>query len=182
MNELKNFCRILAEESGRVITQYWRKDLQIDNKPDLTPVTIADKKAEELMREIIMKHFPEHGIIGEEFGEHNENAEYKWILDPIDGTKSFIHGTVTFGTLIALTKNDKPILGVINQPVLQEYLIGDNETAFLNDTKVNVRKCEDLASASLLSTDHLHIEKYQNLAKFEDLMRRVKIYRQWGDC
>jgi len=182
MKELKEFSRYLAEESGKIINQYWRKDFSIDNKADSTPVTIADKKAEEMMREMIMKHFPEHGILGEEFGEHNKDAEYKWILDPIDGTKSFICGTVTFGTLIALTKNGQPILGVINQPVLKEYLIGDNETALLNDVKVKVRECFDFASATLLTTDHINIEKYQNLKKFEDLMRQVKVYRQWGDC
>ncbi|KAF0151188.1 MAG: Fructose-1 6-bisphosphatase-like protein [Ignavibacteria bacterium] len=182
MNELKNFCRLLAEESGMIINRYWRKDFSIERKADSTPVTIADKKAEELMREMIMKHFPEHGIIGEEFGVHNKDAEYKWILDPIDGTKSFIHGTVTFGTLIALTKNGKPIFGAVNQPVLKEFLIGDNETAFLNEVRVRVRNCYSLESASLLTTDHRHIEKYQNLKKFENLMRRVNLYRQWGDC
>lgn len=182
MKEFKEFSRRLADESGKIINQYWRKDFSIDNKADSTPVTIADKKAEEMMREMIMKHFPDHGILGEEFGEHNKESEYKWILDPIDGTKSFICGTVTFGTLIALTKNGKPILGVINQPVLKEYLIGDNETTFLNDEKVKVRECVDFASATLLTTDHINIEKYQNLKKFEELMRQVKVYRQWGDC
>lgn len=182
MNELKDFCRLLADESGKIITQYWRKEFSIDNKADSTPVTIADKKAEETMREMIMKRFPEHGILGEEFGEYKPDAEYKWILDPIDGTKSFIHGTVTFGTLIALTKNGKPVLGVINQSVLKEYLIGDNETAELNGAKVHVRECNDIASATLLTTDHIHIEKYQSIKKFEELMRQVKVYRQWGDC
>ncbi len=182
MKEFKEFSKRLADESGKIINQYWRKDFSIDNKADSTPVTIADKKAEEMMREMIMKHFPDHGILGEEFGEHNNDAEYKWILDPIDGTKSFICGTVTFGTLIALTKNGKPILGVINQPVLKEFLLGDNETALLNDVKVKVRECYNFAAATLLTTDHINIEKYQNLKKFEELMRQVKIYRQWGDC
>ena len=81
-----------------------RTEFSIESKADESPVTIADKKAEELMREMIMKQFPEHGILGEEFGEYNSDAEYKWILDPIDGTKSFICGTVTFGTLIAPDK------------------------------------------------------------------------------
>ena len=182
MNELKAFSRLLADESGKIINQYWRKEFTIDNKADSTPVTIADKKAEELMREMIMKRFPDHGIIGEEFGEYNSDAEYKWILDPIDGTKSFIHGTVTFGTLIALTQNGKPILGVINQPVLKEYLIGDNESAELNGVKVQVRECRDIGSSTLLTTDHIHVEKYQNIKKFEELMHKVKVYRQWGDC
>ena len=182
LNELKVFSRLLADASGKIINQYWRKEFTIDDKADSTPVTIADKKAEELMREMIMKNYPEHGIIGEEFGEYNSDAEYKWILDPIDGTKSFIHGTVTFGTLIALTQNGKPILGVINQPVLKEFLIGDNETAELNGVQVHVRECNNLAAATILTTDHLHIEKYQNIKKFEELMHKVKVYRQWGDC
>ncbi|PIP77763.1 MAG: histidinol-phosphatase, partial [Ignavibacteria bacterium CG22_combo_CG10-13_8_21_14_all_37_15] len=131
MNELKKFSKYLADESGKIIRSYFRTHIPVDSKADESPVTIADKTAEEKMRELIMKEFPQHGIIGEEFGTHNESAEYKWILDPIDGTKSFITGTVTFGTLIALTKNGEPVLGVINQPVLNEFLIGDNNSCEL---------------------------------------------------
>lgn len=185
MSELKEF-KLFAEElamlSGKLIKQYWRTDVKIENKADESPVTIADKKAEELMRELIMKRYPEHGILGEEFGEHNSESEYKWILDPIDGTKSFICGTVTFGTLIALVKNNEPILGVINQPILNEFLIGDNDSALLNGKAVNVRKCDDLSQAILLGTDYLHIEKYQSKTGFDNLMRKVKYYRMWGDC
>src|SRR5664279_1730427 len=126
LKEIKKFCSLLAEESGKIIRSYWRTDLKVDNKMDSSPVTIADKKSEEVMRELIMKEFPDHGILGEEFGEYKPDSEFQWILDPIDGTKSFICGTVTFGTLIALMKNKVPILGVINQPILNELLLGDN--------------------------------------------------------
>lgn len=182
LKELKLFAEELAMLSGKLIKQYWRTGVKIENKADESPVTIADKKAEELMRELIMKRYPEHGILGEEFGEHNSESEYKWILDPIDGTKSFICGTVTFGTLIALVKNNEPILGVIHQPILNEFLIGDNDSALLNGKAVNVRKCDDLSQAILLGTDYLHIEKYQSKAGFDNLMRKVKYYRMWGDC
>ncbi|MBU2445053.1 MAG: histidinol-phosphatase [Bacteroidetes bacterium] len=182
LEEFKNFIKHLADESGSIIKSYFRKSIVVENKPDESPVTIADKKAEEIMREMIMKEFPEHGILGEEFGDYNPDAEYKWVLDPIDGTKSFVCGTVTFGTLIALVKNGQPILGVINQPILQEYLIGDNQTAELNGVPVKVRECTDLSEAVLLTTDHLNIAKYQNLKNFERLMRKVKLYRNWGDC
>ena len=181
-NELKLFAKHLADESGKIITGYFRKEISIDTKTDSSPVTIADKKAEEKMRELIMKEFPSHGILGEEFGKHNEEAEYQWILDPIDGTKSFICGTVTFGTLIALLKNGEPILGVINQPVLNEFLIGDNLTAELNGRQVKVRECAALDKAVLLTTDHLNIEKYQDIGKFDKLTHSVKLYRNWGDC
>lgn len=182
LKELKLFAEELAMLSGKLIKQYWRTDVKIESKADESPVTIADKKAEELMRELIMKRYPDHGILGEEYGEHNSTAEYKWILDPIDGTKSFICGTVTFGTLIALVKNNEPVLGVINQPILKEFLIGDNDSALLNGKAVNVRKCDNLSQAILLGTDYLHIEKYQSKVGFDNLMRKVKYYRMWGDC
>jgi myo-inositol-1(or 4)-monophosphatase len=182
MKELKEFVRLLADESGSIIKGYFRNNVPIETKADMTPVTLADKKAEEKMREMIMKHFPEHGIIGEEFGKHNENAEYQWVLDPIDGTKSFVCGAVTFGTLIALVKKGEPVLGAINQPVLGEFLIGDNLTAELNGTRVNVRPCARLNDAILLTTDHRNIEKYQDKDKFDKLISSAKLYRNWGDC
>jgi myo-inositol-1(or 4)-monophosphatase len=182
MKEFEEFSRSLADASGDVIKNYFRTKVSIDAKSDNSPVTIADKKAEEIMREMIMKTFPEHGIIGEEFGMYNYEAEYQWILDPIDGTKSFISGAVTFGTLIALTKNGQPILGVINQPILNEYLIGDNKSAFINGIKTKVRDVSLLSDATLLTTDHLNIAMYQDREKFNGLLRRVKLYRNWGDC
>lgn len=182
LKEFKEFAKLLSMESAKIIKQYFRTQIKIESKEDSSPVTIADKKAEETMRELISKHYPSFGIIGEEFGIHNPEAEYKWILDPIDGTKSFLCGAQSFGTLIALTKNDVPILGVINQPILNQFLIGDNYSTELNNSKVNVRKCESLGEAVLLTTDHLNVEKYQRADKFENLIRLVKLYRNWGDC
>ncbi len=182
MKLFKEFAKVLADESGKIIKDYFRTDISIDTKNDESPVTIADKKAEEKMRSLIEKYFPDHGIIGEEFGSTNDEAEYKWVLDPIDGTKSFICGTVTFGTLIALLKNNKPIIGVINQPILNEFLIGDNSSAELNSQIVKVRQCKNINEAVLLTTDHLNIHQFQNGKKFEELIRKVKLYRKWGDC
>ncbi len=140
LSEFKDFAKHLSNLSGEIIKSYFRKQISIDSKHDSTPVTVADKKAEDLMRNEIMKQYPEHGILGEEFGIHNNDAEFQWVLDPIDGTKSFICGSVTFGTLIALVKNGQPVLGVINQPILNEFLIGDNKSAILNGDKVNVKE------------------------------------------
>ncbi len=182
LNNFKSFSRLLAYKSGEIIKRYFRSEIKVESKSDHSPVTIADKKAEEIMREIIIKEFPQHGILGEEFGNHNKDAEYQWILDPIDGTKSFICGAISFGTLIALTKNGVPILGVINQPVLEQFLLGDNQVTLLNDEQVEVRPCKKIEDAVLVATDHFNIGKYHNQKKFDELAKRVKIYRGWGDC
>jgi len=118
LNELNPFLNQLANQSARIIKKYFRTSINVNSKSDNSPVTIADKKSEEKMRELILKEFPNHGIIGEEFGDYNTDAEYVWVIDPIDGTKSFICGALTFGTLIALMKNGEPIIGVINHPIL----------------------------------------------------------------
>ena len=185
MNELtqyKKFSKVLAQVSADVIKKYFRSGVSVESKADNSPVTIADKQAEEVMRELIMKEFPDDGIFGEEFGETNKDAEYTWILDPIDGTKSFICGAYSFGTLIGLVKNGNPILGVYNHPILNDFLIGDNSETRINDNITSIRNCDDLSKAILLTTDHLNIEKYQNKEKFDKLIQKVKLYRNWGDC
>ncbi len=182
LTEFKNFSKKLAQSSAEIIKKYFRTEISVESKSDNSPVTLADKKAEEVMRHLIEKHYPQHGIIGEEFGDTNIGAEYKWILDPIDGTKSFICGAYSFGTLIGLLKNDKPILGIYNHPILNDFLVGDNFETTINGAKTAVKNCGKLSDAVLLTTDHLNIEKYQDIEKFNRLIRKVKLYRNWGDC
>src|SRR3982750_3423837 len=114
----------LADAAGEAIRPYFRQHIKVDDKPDLSPVTAADRAAEEAMRRLIGARFPDHGIIGEEFGRDRENAEFVWVLDPIDGTKSFISGVPLFGTLIALAHQGRPILGIIDPPISRERWIG----------------------------------------------------------
>ena len=182
LTEFKNFCKVLAETSADVIKKYFRTGVFVESKADNSPVTIADKKAEQVMRELIMKQYPDHGIFGEEFGETNKDAEYTWILDPIDGTKSFICGAYSFGTLIGLLKNGQPIIGVYNHPIFNDFLIGDNLETRINGETTFIRNCSELNKAVLLTTDHLNIEKYQDIKKFNQLIKKVKLYRNWGDC
>jgi len=180
--ELKKFIRHLASLSQKEILKYFRTKISIYTKADNSPVTIADKNAEEIIRKEIETEFPSHGIIGEEFGEVNKDAEYKWVIDPIDGTKSYICGSVLFGTQIALLKNGFPILGAVNFPALNEFIIGDNKSTQLNDKDVKVRKCDSIPDAVLLTGDYLNIEKYQNISAFNTLIKSVKLFRGWGDC
>ena len=180
--EFISAIREMAEQSGDIIRSYFRKPITVDEKQDLSPVTIADRTAEEIMRGIVRKRFPDHGVIGEEFGSENADAEFVWVFDPIDGTKSFISGAMEFGSLIALKHGDEVVLGAFHQPILRELLIGDGISTHCNGKKVSVRECDSLEKAVLLTTDHLNVEKYQDKEKFDRLIHRVKLYRNWGDC
>ena len=181
--EFINFVRKLAAESAEVIKPYFAAfDLKVELKEDETPVTAADRGAEEVMRHLIRKEFPDHGIIGEEFGSENEAAEFVWVLDPIDGTKSFTSGCPLFGTLICLLHEGQPVLGVINQPILEQLCIGDNNQTTVNGHPVHVPETDTLSEAILLTTDILSIGKYQNQAGFDNLLHKTKMFRTWGDC
>jgi myo-inositol-1(or 4)-monophosphatase len=180
--EWKRFARELATISANVIKPYFRSDFQVNLKADLSPVTIADTKAEEAMREAIMRTFPDHGILGEEFGNYQPDATYQWVLDPIDGTKSFITHSYLFGTLIALVKNGRPIIGVINHPIFDDFMIGDGRQTFLNERQVHVRQCAKIEDAVMLNTSHWNVFKYQNGEAFSALSQRVQRYNNWGDC
>jgi inositol-phosphate phosphatase/L-galactose 1-phosphate phosphatase/histidinol-phosphatase len=124
LNELVAFANYLADEVEPIIKKYFRTKLAIDDKEDESPVTIADRKTESKIRELIEKQYPNHGILGEEFEDKNINSEYLWVIDPIDGTRSFIAGHKDFGTLIALLHNKKPIIGIINCPMHDERWVG----------------------------------------------------------
>lgn len=181
--ELRDFICELADASGRVIRHYFlTADLPTESKADGTVVTPADREAEEAMRHLIHQHYPTHGLIGEEFGRENEEAEFVWLLDPIDGTLSFISGCPLFGTLIGLLHRGAPILGAIHQPVLGQFCLGDNRTTTLNGKFVRMRKVSRLADATVLATDPLTVERYQPAAGFERLIRRARLFRTWGDC
>lgn len=185
LDAYRGFVVELAERSGDLIRPYFGASpdvLGIELKPDETIVTRADREAEALLRELISKRYPEHGILGEEYGEERPDAEFVWVLDPIDGTISFASASPLFGTLIALLHNGQPVLGAINQPVLRQLCLGDGATTTLNGRPVRVRHTPRLSDSTLLVTDVLDVAKYQDGAAFESLMRDVKLVRTWGDC
>lgn len=153
----------------------------VEVKKDLSPVTEIDRKAEMMLREMIAKNFPSHAILGEEFGA-SEKAEYTWVLDPIDGTKSFISGAPLFGTLIALLKDGKPILGAIGLPMRDEVYLGDNTVTEVNGTPVRVKDALSLKEAVILTTDICDIARLKSRPKFDALINEGKIFRMWGDC
>jgi inositol-phosphate phosphatase / L-galactose 1-phosphate phosphatase / histidinol-phosphatase len=148
----------LADRSGEIALQHFRTSVAVDAKGDDTPVTIADRDAEAAMREIVRAAFPDHGIIGEEHGDEQTGAEWLWILDPIDGTRSFINGVPLFGTLVGLWQrtddgSGKPVLGCVNHPALKERWVGGaNHPTALNGSLVKSRACARIAEASMYYT------------------------------
>jgi inositol-phosphate phosphatase/L-galactose 1-phosphate phosphatase/histidinol-phosphatase len=176
------FAQRLADAAGEVIRPYFRKPLAIQDKTDLSPVTAADREAEEAMRALIERHFPEHGILGEEFGPKRADAEFVWVLDPIDGTKSFISGVPLFGTLIALTRDRRPILGIIDQPISRERWTGAlGRPTTLNGAVIRCRACPMLAAATLFATTP-DMFKDEDAASFTRVSAAVKLTRFGADC
>src|SRR5579863_530461 len=147
------FANTLADAAGAIIRGHFRRGIAVDDKPDQSPVTIADREAERELRRLIEARFPGDGILGEEFGGTRPDAERIWVLDPVDGTKSFISGIPLFGTLIALTEQGRPTLGVIDQPISRERWIGAaGHPTTLNGAPIHTRACPTLASATLFAT------------------------------
>jgi myo-inositol-1(or 4)-monophosphatase len=182
------FVEELAAKSGEVILPFFRTSLSIDNKSTaghFDPVTAADRAAEAAMRVLIRRTFPTHGIVGEEYGSEREDAEYVWVLDPIDGTKSFISGMPAWGTLIALTRFGKPVFGMMHQPFLRESFTGDGEGARYRgpagDRQLTVRSCAELKDAVLFTTSPLLMNEDDRRA-FRRVEREVRLSRYGGDC
>lgn len=177
-----DFAKTLAHASGELIKKYFYQGVTAENKADNSPVTIADREAEQLMRQMITAKYPDHGIIGEEYGAYQEDAPYQWILDPIDGTRNFVCGSFLFGTLIALMHHGKPVIGALHHPLVGQLVIGDGEHTRLNDKQVKIRPCDRLADATICSTVHFEIRNYHDFAAYERLITQCQTYRTWGDC
>ncbi|CAA6604033.1 Inositol monophosphatase [Rhodospirillaceae bacterium LM-1] len=182
MRDFEALAMRLADAAGAEILKYWRQPIDVDDKADDSPVTIADREAERVMRALINQTFPDHGILGEEFGNERLDASHVWVLDPVDGTRSFITGMPCFGTLIGLWRAGQPVLGVIDQPVAKERWLGlSGGGCTLNGKPVRVRPCPDLNKAALHSTGP-EIFKADQLARFERLRKQVKLSRGSADC
>ncbi|PIA52797.1 hypothetical protein AQUCO_01000573v1 [Aquilegia coerulea] len=185
--ELDKFVKIgnkVADVAGEVILKYFRKSFVIVDKDDLSPVTIADREAEEAMVSIILENFPSHAIFGEENGWKckEKTADYVWVLDPIDGTKSFITGKPLFGTLIALLYKGKPIVGIIDQPVLRERWIGmSGRQTTLNGQEISTRSCSKLSQAYLYTTSP-HLFSGDAEKAFDRVRNKVKVPLYGCDC
>ena len=183
LEPFRAFIGELAAASGPIIRRhFWNPALAVEQKSDRTPVTVADREAEAALRKLINARFPQHGIIAEEFGPERAEDEWTWVLDPIDGTKSFVHGVPLFGTLIGLLHEGQPVLGAIHQPILDLLCVGDGLETKLNGQPVRVREMRTLAEATLLNTDVVDSAKRHDPAAWKRLVGATKLVRTWGDC
>jgi histidinol-phosphatase len=187
-----SFAIEIAKAAGDVTLRYFRgHDLVVEDKADMSPVTIADRSAEELLRARIGQSYSADGIIGEEFGSHQGTSDYTWTLDPIDGTKSFIHGVPLYTTIISVLHSNEPCLGVIHAPALQEtvyagkgsgcwYLGGHCPTP----QRSSVSAVKVLNNSLLLTSEIEGFRKHRRadaMDVFMDLQRKARVGRTWGD-
>ena len=192
MTELKNRMEVAlaaAQKAGELTLEYFRQDVEVELKADSSPVTIADRSSEALLIELLSAEFPGDAFLGEESGERPGDSGYRWVLDPIDGTRSFVQGVPLYGVLVGLEDaSGEAVLGVINLPALGETLVAaSGEGCYHNGTiangsKVNVSEVADLESACVVYTGAETFCMSGTLGVHTALSDRVKILRSWGDC
>jgi len=182
------FVDELATVSGEAILPFFRTALSVDDKGGghgFDPVTAADRAAESAMRSLIRRSFPAHGIVGEEFGDERPDAEYVWMLDPIDGTKSFISGMPAWGTLIGLSHFGTPVFGMMHQPFTRERFSGDGGAAHYRgpagDRALQVRPCAAIEDAVLYTTSPGLMNSRDRRA-FSKIGDKARLSRYGGDC
>ena len=183
LNELINFTHQLADLARQTTQTFFRQSVAVEYKADESPVTQADRGIERVLRTQIEQHYPAHGVFGEEYGRSSAQPyEYLWVLDPIDGTKSFISGMPTFGSLIALLHHGKPVIGAIEAPALAERWLGaQGQPTRHNDTVCKARDCQELALATLYCTS-IDMFSGEPLRRFNKLSDKVRMRRFGGDC
>ncbi len=183
LEQLLEFAGRLAREAGEITLRYFQGSFVLDRKPDKSFVTTADREAERYLRTAIEQVFPDDGILGEEEGNKPGISDRRWIVDPIDGTYSFVHGVPLYAVLIGLVVDDEPVLGAVNLPALNEIVsAAQGLGCFCNGKRVNVSATGSVEDALLLSTDFGSCEQYGFGRAAEKLQRQAKARRTWGDA
>lgn len=173
----------VARKSGDVALGFFRKGVTVDIKGDGTPVTVADRTSEQTARDWIEARFPQDGILGEEFGETRPGAKRRWILDPIDGTKTFIRGVPLWGTLVAVAEGERILAGAAYFPAVGELLAASpGAGCFWNDKPTKVSSVAELSQAVVLSTDERFLQYPERGNAWRALAAKASMDRTWGDC
>jgi len=183
LRDLLDFGVDLAWRAGKITLEYFQTQPPIERKSDQSVVTIADRRAEEMIRERIRSRFPDHGIIGEEYGAEPGSSRYTWILDPIDGTQSFVHGVAFYGVLIGLEFENEPVLGVVNCPALDEMTYAARgHGCYWNGRHARVSETASLQDATVSTSGAEYFEKVGRGPSWRNLIGQTARHRTWGDC
>ncbi len=183
LRNLLDFAQELAWQAGKLTLGYFGTGVVPELKADQSPVTIADRQAEQRLRAMIGARFPDHGILGEEFGETNQGARYRWIVDPIDGTKSFVQGVPLYGVLVGLERDGEAVVGVCYLPALNEMIAAaQGEGCTFNGRRAQVSDVAAVDQAILLASDAESFIEYDRDAAYDLLRSQAKFTRTWGDC
>ncbi|MCF6291959.1 MAG: histidinol-phosphatase [Robiginitomaculum sp.] len=188
MEEFYNFAHRLANAAQKPALKYFRQRVEVQNKlgrGEFDPVTLADRQAEQAIRTLIESQYPDHNIRGEEFGEKQTGSEWKWIIDPIDGTRAYISGLPVWGVLIGLYNNGQPVLGVMDQPFTNERFTGSANGSFLyqngHKAQISTRSCSALSSATISTTDPYLFNPQERIV-FETIRETSRLQRYGLDC
>nr|BCX00389.1 MAG: histidinol phosphate phosphatase [Bacteroidota bacterium] len=177
-----DFAVEIAWGAGRITLRYFQTHLVAEEKADRSPVTIADREAEAYLRAQIQRHYPDHGIIGEEFGAHQPASPFQWVLDPIDGTRSFLCGVPLYGVLVGMLYEREPVVGVAYFPALEELVYAARgEGCRWNGRPARVSRTDRLSDAVLLYTDPRGFPE-EKRRLLEHLRPQVRLERSWGDA
>lgn len=173
----------LARVAGDTALRYFRTGVTVESKGDGSPVTVADREAEQVAREWLRVRFPSDGILGEEFGEERPEARRRWVLDPIDGTKTFVRGVPLWGSLVAVHDGETILAGAIYCPAVGELVAAaPGAGCWWNGSRCGVSGVSDLAAATILTTDERFVGHPRRAASWHELATRVAVSQTWGDC
>jgi histidinol phosphatase-like enzyme (inositol monophosphatase family) len=183
LRDLREFAAELAWQAGKLTLRYFQTDFRTEFKEDQSPVTIADREAERLMRELIEARYPQHSILGEEEGETRPGAAFRWILDPIDGTKTFVRGVPFYAVLVGLERDGEPVVGAVHVPATGELLhAARGEGCSWNGRRARVSQVSDLGNALLACTDVESMAKHGRAGAYRRLAAATRLQRTWGDA
>lgn len=184
MREFMEFAVEAAWLAGKITLEYFQTPLRPELKADASPVTIADRRAEEAIREAISARYPDHAVLGEEYGETGPaGATYRWVLDPIDGTLSFVRGVPLYGVMVALERDGRSVVGVVGFPALGEIVYAaEGEGCYWNGRRARVSTVDRLEDALVLATDTRAMATFDRGEAYERLAAGSKMQRTWGDC
>lgn len=184
LDELLDFATQIAVNAGKITLRYFKHEIAVELKSDESPVTVADREAENYLRSAILGRYPGHAVLGEEAGLSGAaDSAYRWVLDPIDGTRSFIHGVPFYGVMVGLLHHNRPVVGVVHIPPLDETVCAaEGRGCTWNGQPCRVSDQRSLGSSLVVATSAFGYGEHGKAEAFERIVEAAGMFRTWGDC